>query len=80
MINSRLGVVGVGAEGNPVLSATKKFIEDFEKKIDSLIATRPAHEGLTPPAQKLESLHREGRVVDPEARLEKAPKLPKKKP
>ena len=64
---------------NPHQRKLIAFLDSFEKRLDSLITSRPVQEGLTPEAQRLDGVIREGRVVDPEANLEKAPR-PKQKP
>lgn len=60
-----------GVRDNRFLNRSKVFFEEFEKKLDALLATRPVHEGLTPESQKLEGIKREGVVIDPSGKLEK---------
>ncbi len=56
---------------NPSVKKLKAFVAQFDKKIDALIGSRPMNEGLTPEAEKLDAVVREGKVVDPNATLEK---------
>jgi hypothetical protein len=47
-----------------------EFLEGYQKRLEALLQTRPVQEGLTPEAQRRQGVVREGKVVDPEGRLE----------
>lgn len=69
---------------NAPIQALHSFLDGFERKLDALISSRPVNEGLTPEAEKLQGIKRDGKVIDPEGLLEQKKKrlnekLPTKK-
>lgn len=63
-------IAGV-SDKSPHIVSFQEYLNGFEKKLDALIMSRPVQEGLTPEALKREGITREGKVIDPEGRLEK---------
>lgn len=58
------------SDRSPESSKFQEFLEGYQKRLDALLQTRPAQEGLTPEAQKRQGILRDGKVIDPEGRLE----------
>lgn len=56
--------------GNQNLVKLKTYLEQYESRLEVLIASRPVTEGLTPEAMSREGIMREGRVIDPVGVLE----------
>lgn len=68
-------------DSNLFVAQLQDYLDGYTKRLEALLATRPVNEGLTPEGQRLESLRREGRVVDPAGILEQSKKaLPETAP
>lgn len=59
------------SEKSPYVVDFQSFLDQYERKLDSLISARPVQEGLTDEAQKRQGVLREGKVIDPQGTLEK---------